>query len=340
MVEQNNAGAESYMKITDVQIEIQRQQLSPTPKRDAFFGRIQGAPDALAALIKHELKPLLIGQKPNMVRHLHAEMRRETEYHGTAGLATIGIAAVDTALWDCLGKERGVPCWQLWGGSQQTIRAYAMVGWLNYDDDEVQAVCARAFEQLGCLWWEEPIAADDIDGYSALTRALDIPIATGENLYSAADFARFLKREAVDIVQPDLRRAGGPTALLQIGHMGRCLPHPLRLPRRRPRPIKRHGQPTQRALSRNGVNTRRLAAKVDRRLCAGAARRGVFLVKDQRESSFYKKITPYYTRRYSLKNADCCLLRLSTQATNALRGHAKKSYCCLRPNGPSCNVLF
>ena len=31
------------------------------------------------------------------------------------------------------------------------------------------------------------------------------------------DFARFLKREAVDIVQPDLRRAGGPTALLQIG---------------------------------------------------------------------------------------------------------------------------
>jgi L-alanine-DL-glutamate epimerase-like enolase superfamily enzyme len=75
----------------------------------------------------------------------------------------------------------------------------------------------RAFEALGCAWWEEPIPADDIDGYAALTRALDIPIATGENLYSATDFARFLKREAVDIVQPDLRRAGGPTALLQIG---------------------------------------------------------------------------------------------------------------------------
>ena len=77
----------------------------------------------------------------------------------------------------------------------------------------------RAFEELGCLWWEEPIPADDIDGYAALTRALDIPIATGENLYSAAEFARFLKREAVDIIQPDLRRAGGPTALLQIGYM-------------------------------------------------------------------------------------------------------------------------
>lgn len=161
------------MKIVDITTEIHRQKLSATPKRDAlqalpgagsvavtittdtgisgrgdaFFGRIQGAPDALAALIEHELKPLLIGQAPHMARHLHAEMRRETEYHGSAGLTTIGIAALDTALWDCLGKERGVPCWQLWGGSQQTIRAYAMVGWLNYDDTEVQEVCTRAVAQ-------------------------------------------------------------------------------------------------------------------------------------------------------------------------------------------------
>ncbi len=289
------------MQIVDLSVEIHRQQPSLQPKRDALqslpgsgsvavsivtddgiigrgdasFGRIGGGPDALAALIEHELKPLVLGHDPSMVRQLHAEMRRETEYHGTQGLATIGIAAVDTALWDCLGKARGVPCWQLWGGARTTVRAYAMVGWLNYDDAEVQAICARAvdqgfravkikvgyptlrqdvqrvetvraavgdqidimvdanqslttaeairrgraFEQLGCLWWEEPIAADDIDGYAALVRALDIPIATGENLYSAADFARFFKREAVDIVQPDLRRAGGPTALLQVGHM-------------------------------------------------------------------------------------------------------------------------
>jgi L-alanine-DL-glutamate epimerase-like enolase superfamily enzyme len=42
-------------------------------------------------------------------------------------------------------------------------------------------------------------------------------VATGENLYTPADFARFLSRRAVDIVQPDLRRAGDPTSLLQIG---------------------------------------------------------------------------------------------------------------------------
>jgi L-alanine-DL-glutamate epimerase-like enolase superfamily enzyme len=84
----------------------------------------------------------------------------------------------------------------------------------------------RAFEDLGITWWEEPIPADDVDGYAELTAALDIPVATGENLYTRQDFARFLKRGAADVIQPDLRRAGGPTALLQIGAMA----HAFRIP--------------------------------------------------------------------------------------------------------------
>ncbi len=296
------------MHITQLTTQIRRQTPSPTPKRDALqslpgsgsvrveitsntgvtgvgeasFGRIAGGPDALAALIEHELKPLILGQDPAFVRGLHQSMLAETEYHGSQGLATFGIAAIDTALWDCLGRSNGVPCWQLWGGVHTRVPAYAMVGWLNYDDEEVQAICrqavgqgfravkikvgfptlqqdiqrvevvrravgdevgimvdanqsltaaeavvrGRAFERMGCVWWEEPIPADDIDGYAELTRALDIPIATGENLYSAADFARFLRRDAVDIVQPDLRRAGGPTALLQIGSMAAAFRRP------------------------------------------------------------------------------------------------------------------
>lgn len=296
------------MKITDIKIDIQRRPPSDTPKRDALqalpgsgnvtvtvetdtgtngtgaasFGRIAGAPDALAAIIEHELKPIVVGQDPAYVRGIHQDMLRETEYHSASGLTTFGIAAIDTALWDCLGRSLGVPCWQLWGGVNTQVRAYAMVGWLNYSDSEVQDICAkavsqgfhavkikvgyptlkedikriqtvraavgedigimidanqslttaeatyrgRAFEDLGCVWWEEPIPADDIDGYAQLAHALDIPIATGENLYTAQDFARFFKREAVDIVQPDLRRAGGPTALLQIGQTA----HAFRIP--------------------------------------------------------------------------------------------------------------
>ncbi len=202
-------------------------------------------------------------------------MLRETEYHGSFGLAMFGISALDTALWDCLGKSLGVPCWKLWGAVRDRVPAYAMVGWMNHSDEEVAAICARAvsqgfravkmkvgyptlaedvrrievvrdaigpgvklmvdanqvlttveavrrgraFEHLGITWWEEPIPADDVDGYAELASALDIPVATGENLYTRQDFARFLRRGAADIIQPDLRRAGGPTALLDIGAM-------------------------------------------------------------------------------------------------------------------------
>jgi len=249
---------------------------------EVSFGRIRGAPMSLGALIECELRPLILNQDPRFVRGLHHSMLRETEYHGSSGLAMFGIAAVDIALWDCLGKAQGVPCWQLWGGVHRRIPAYAMVGWLNYSDEEVQSICAqaveqgfpavkvkvgyptlkedvhrvqvvreavgdgidimvdanqslttaeavrrgRAFESLGCVWWEEPVPADDVDGYATLADRLDIPVATGENLYTCADFARFLRRDAVDIVQPDLRRAGGPTALLQIGTMAHAFHRP------------------------------------------------------------------------------------------------------------------
>jgi L-alanine-DL-glutamate epimerase-like enolase superfamily enzyme len=296
------------MRVTKLEIAVHRRPPNPEPIRDALqslpgagsvqvvlhtdrgvsgqgeagFGRIAGAPDALAALIEHELRPLVLGTDPAFVRRTHAEMLRETEYHGSAGLAMFGIAAIDTALWDCLGKSLGAPCWKLWGAVRRRIPAYAMVGWLNYDDESVQHICAQAvdqgfsavkvkvgyptveqdihriqvvrkavgdetklmvdanqslttaeairrgrvFQELGCYWWEEPIPADDLEGYAALAQALDIPIGTGENLYTCADFARFLKRDAVDIVQADLRRAGGPTALLQIGNMAAAFGRP------------------------------------------------------------------------------------------------------------------
>ena len=84
----------------------------------------------------------------------------------------------------------------------------------------------RAFQDLGCYWWEEPIPADDIEGYAALAEALDIPVATGENLYTPFDFARFLQRGAVDIIQPDSSRGGGPTALLEIGALAAAFRRP------------------------------------------------------------------------------------------------------------------
>ena len=246
------------------------------------FGRIQGAPATLERLIERELAPIVRGADPRLVRGIHRNLREEIEYHGTAGLATFGIAAIDTALWDCLGRSHDVPCWQLWGAVREEIPAYAMVGWLNYDLEQLEERCSEAAEQgfrgvkikvgaetleedrrrietareaidpgmdlmvdanqaltvkeairrglafadLEVAWLEEPIPAADVDGYARLAERVPIPIATGENLYSTEEFGRFLRRGAIDVVQPDRRRMGGPTGLLAVGALADAFDRP------------------------------------------------------------------------------------------------------------------
>ena len=77
----------------------------------------------------------------------------------------------------------------------------------------------RAYEGLGCRWFEEPLPAADTESHVRLAGKLDIPIATGENRYGQAAFRDLIARGGVGVVQPDLRRAGGLTDCLEIGLM-------------------------------------------------------------------------------------------------------------------------
>ncbi len=77
-------------------------------------------------------------------------------------------------------------------------------------------IAGRAFEDLGCAWFEEPMLCDDWIGHAKLSQRLDIPIALGETLGSRFEIHNFLAAEAVEIVQPDLTRVGGVTEFLRI----------------------------------------------------------------------------------------------------------------------------
>jgi len=74
----------------------------------------------------------------------------------------------------------------------------------------------RAYQQLGAFWYEEPLPPYEREGYAELAAALDISIATGENLYTKYEFLDYMQRKAMDIVQPDNRRAGGVTEWMEI----------------------------------------------------------------------------------------------------------------------------
>ena len=68
---------------------------------------------------------------------------------------------------------------------------------------------ARELEPFLPLWFEEPTPPEYPAAAAEVARATSIPIATGERLSTAHDFARVLDCGAATILQPNLGRVGG-----------------------------------------------------------------------------------------------------------------------------------
>lgn len=68
---------------------------------------------------------------------------------------------------------------------------------------------AKMMEPLNLMWLEEPVPAENVDAYKLISESTSTPICAGENQYLAYSFRRMLEIGAVDIVMPDLQKAGG-----------------------------------------------------------------------------------------------------------------------------------
>jgi L-alanine-DL-glutamate epimerase-like enolase superfamily enzyme len=68
---------------------------------------------------------------------------------------------------------------------------------------------ARMLRDYGVRWFEEPLRADDIEGYRTLRDASPVHIATGEVIRGRLNFEPFIRNRACDILQPDQTICGG-----------------------------------------------------------------------------------------------------------------------------------
>jgi L-alanine-DL-glutamate epimerase-like enolase superfamily enzyme len=105
-----------------------------------------GTNAALVTCIEQELAPLIQGEDARDISRLWDVMYNGSRAHfaiarghafpilGRRGLAVAGLAGIDIALWDILGKSLGVPVWRLLGGRRQArMPAYASGGWAPAD---------------------------------------------------------------------------------------------------------------------------------------------------------------------------------------------------------------
>ncbi len=78
----------------------------------------------------------------------------------------------------------------------------------RYDVPTAERV-AKAMEPLNLMWLEEPIPAENVEAYKKISDQTSTPICAGENIFLAHGFRRMLEIGAVDIIMPDLQKAGG-----------------------------------------------------------------------------------------------------------------------------------
>jgi L-alanine-DL-glutamate epimerase-like enolase superfamily enzyme len=141
----SRSGVRSSRSATLVQIE--------TNEGIAGLGSCSGNGELIEVIIGKVLKPLLIGMDPTEIDEIwdKAYVRGGHKEFGTRGIGVVALSGVDIALWDILGKVRGLPLYQLLGGKwRDNVPVYATA--LYPEAPAKVAKRARFFAEQGFSW--------------------------------------------------------------------------------------------------------------------------------------------------------------------------------------------
>ena len=77
----------------------------------------------------------------------------------------------------------------------------------------------KALEKYNLAWLEDMVPWQRTDLLKQIADAVDIPIATGEDIYLKENFRPLFEKHAIDIVHPDVGTAGGILETKKVGDM-------------------------------------------------------------------------------------------------------------------------
>lgn len=78
---------------------------------------------------------------------------------------------------------------------------------------------ARRMEEYRPFWYEEPVSFRDLDSLVEARQQINIPVVTGEEVYTKLEFKQVFERRAADIINPDVCNVGGILELREIAAM-------------------------------------------------------------------------------------------------------------------------
>jgi D-galactarolactone cycloisomerase len=138
----SRSGVRNTRSATLVQVE--------TDEGVSGLGSCSGNGELIEVIVGKVLKPLLVGMDPTDIDAFwdKAYVRGGHKEFGTRGIGVVALSGIDVALWDILGKVRGVPVYNLLGGKRRDkVPVYATA--LYPEDPSKVAARARKFAEQG-----------------------------------------------------------------------------------------------------------------------------------------------------------------------------------------------
>lgn len=77
----------------------------------------------------------------------------------------------------------------------------------------------QALEEYDLLFYEDPVPPENSDALAKVAAAINVPLAAGERSGTIYQFRELIERDILDVIQPDMGRAGGFSQMKKIaGH--------------------------------------------------------------------------------------------------------------------------
>src|SRR5258706_11900916 len=84
---------------------------------------------------------------------------------------------------------------------------------------------AKALEHVKPMWLEDPVPPENAEAMARVTHAVDVPVCTGENLYTRHGFRKLIALQACDAVHIDIPKSGGLLESKRISDLADPLLH-------------------------------------------------------------------------------------------------------------------
>jgi D-galactarolactone cycloisomerase len=167
---------------------------------EAYVGDEDTALGQIEAIVRNELTPVLLGQDAMATERCWQSCYPATyDILRDRRLGLIALAAVDTAIWDAVGKALGQPLWRLWGGYRNRIPLIAIGGYYGEPLGSIAEEMA-AYLELGLAGVKFKVGGQTPESDAA--RVVQARAAAGDDFVIAIDANQgYTVAEAVDLAR-------------------------------------------------------------------------------------------------------------------------------------------